>query len=742
MGIVNFHSIKFKTAGPLILLLFIALVVVYIFIKPIHSKNEIEKAAATQLKDAMQIAEDIDGHFVSAINEIESLAAMPDMASLNKIEIDRALKQANATTQFFNYFFVVDRRGKWFSFPTNPSNVGQGIPQRNMGWVNKTFSENKTIFLEPVISSINTLVSGFSTPIHTKDHKSPFLLRGVLVLSEENIVQKILMGTHTDQCCGKYIVSASGNLVAHTGFKPAPSNYKELKYSQYPPVAALMSGESGTVTYEYEGIRWLAGYHPIKSTGWGIVVQIPEDEVLAKVRNEVALLTVFSVAFFFAAAVVISVVLHYSLKPLMRLLHEIKANRFSVSEARYADDEIGQLAKEFTFLYGELSESEEKLKKLNEGLEERVRQRTENLKNTNRLLEDEIGQRITAENQLKRSEDRFRTLFNQASDCILLLSPRDEGDAIIEDANYAACTMHGYDREELIGKPITFLDAPDSAQKVPDRIKLIKEGKIVTFEVDHVRKDGSTFPVEVSTHLIYLDGKPYIQAIDRDITARKVAEQKIRTALEEKEILLRELHHRVKNNMQLIISLLRLESDHTDERDPAELFRESCDRIRAMSLVHERLYMAKDMANVDIREYIRDLASNIFRSYVIDTNRIRIDIKVDVREQAITLDTAMPCGLLINELITNCVKHAFPDSRTGMVRVSLQELDPESVQLTVSDDGIGLPVGFNPSGTKSLGMQLIRILAETQLSGNLTIESHNGTVFKVTFKPPKYSGRI
>jgi two-component sensor histidine kinase len=221
-----------------------------------------------------------------------------------------------------------------------------------------------------------------------------------------------------------------------------------------------------------------------------------------------------------------------------------------------------------------------------------------------------------------------------------------------------------------------------------------------------------------------------------DVTDLKNAEGKIKDSLKEKEMLLREIHHRVKNNMQVILSLLSIQSKHVMSPDDAVLFRESQDRIRAMALVHEELYASKDLSHVDLREYVSNLTRYLFRSCNVDANRIFL--ATDVRDVDMGINTAIPCGLVINELVSNALKHAFPEGRKGEIRVSLTRPPGGDYELSVGDNGVGIPENLDFMSATTMGLQLVRGLVEQQLGGKIVLDGTSGTEFRISFREPVY----
>jgi len=211
---------------------------------------------------------------------------------------------------------------------------------------------------------------------------------------------------------------------------------------------------------------------------------------------------------------------------------------------------------------------------------------------------------------------------------------------------------------------------------------------------------------------------------------RKRAEARIKAQLQEKDVLLKEVHHRVKNNMQVISSLLNLQSRRV--KDPAvfEMFKESQRRIRSMALIHERLYQSSDLSRIEFSEYLRNLATHLFHSYQINASRVQL--KIEAEEVHLNINTAIPCGLIVNELVSNALKHAFPEGRKGQLEIDLHRVPGDGYGLRVMDDGVGFPEGLDFRKTETLGMQIIRTLVE-QIDGRLEINREKGTAFRLEF---------
>ena len=231
--------------------------------------------------------------------------------------------------------------------------------------------------------------------------------------------------------------------------------------------------------------------------------------------------------------------------------------------------------------------------------------------------------------------------------------------------------------------------------------------------------------------------------IATDITDRKITEEKTKTSLREKEVLLRELHHRTKNNMQVISSLISLQADQIEDKQYIDIFNDTKNRIKSMALVHEKLYMSEDISSINFNDYIKTLASNLFHSY--GTSAGKISFKTNIDDTVLGIDTAVPCGLVINELISNCLKHAFPEDRTGTITFIFNTNKIEGgleYNMVVSDNGIGIPEALDIRKTKSLGLQLIITLVEDQLRGVIDLDRTEGTEFRIKFRDQMYEQRV
>jgi two-component sensor histidine kinase len=263
------------------------------------------------------------------------------------------------------------------------------------------------------------------------------------------------------------------------------------------------------------------------------------------------------------------------------------------------------------------------------------------------------------------------------------------------------------------------------------KLKETKEKGHLILEGDQRRKDGSTLTVELNIKYISNGKNDYLTVIARDITERKRAEELVKASLKEKEVLLQEIHHRVKNNMMIITSLLQLQSKQIEDEHYREMFNISINRIKSMALIHEKLYKSKDLAKVDFKGYFKDMINSMVISYRLSSRKVAL--KTDVEDITFGIDTAIPCGLIVNELVSNSLKHAFLEDRDGEIKVSLSRNGKAEVELTVSDNGVGMPEDVDFRKTDSLGLNLVNALVG-QLQGKIELYREKGTEFIITLK--------
>lgn len=335
-----------------------------------------------------------------------------------------------------------------------------------------------------------------------------------------------------------------------------------------------------------------------------------------------------------------------------------------------------------------------------------------------------------------QNHELLHLVFEFAPDAKLLV---DRGGRILM-ANAQAEHMFGYSREELVGELVEILIPQRYAQRhVAFRTGYTTEPRMrpmgAGVELFGVRKDGAEIPVDIMLSPLDVGSERLFMAVVRDVTERKRIETEAREA---REMYIREIHHRVKNNLQVISSLLFLQSTHTTDPNTLVILKESQTRVKSIALIHEKLYRSKELVDLDFAEYVQDLVADLFRTYGIDHENLSVITHVE--NVSLNVDTAIPCGLIINELVSNVLKHAFPEKKGGEVQVELSRRGPNEFMLAVCDNGIGMPTDFDLRRSRSLGLRLVNDLTR-QLDGHVEMVSNNGTTFRITFKELQYKER-
>ncbi len=314
------------------------------------------------------------------------------------------------------------------------------------------------------------------------------------------------------------------------------------------------------------------------------------------------------------------------------------------------------------------------------------------------------------------------------AEAILMFDPQGQ----VTFANPAAGNLFGVPSEKLIGQEWSVFVPAERKDQVASWLARPQSRNMVGVEFALVHQDGHMLPVLINIQTIEQDGQPPSILVSLiDIQQRIRAEQQIRASVEEKEVLLKEIHHRVKNNLQIISSLLNLQAGQFKDQSMVEAFQESQNRIRTMALIHEKLYRSSNMAHIRFDDYIKELAHFLMRTFNDSARRIRLNLQVDAIN--LDIDAAIPCGLIINELVTNSIKHGFPpETVTGQIDIHLNLLSEHQIRLVVCDDGIGFPKAHDFQNGASLGLQLVTSLTG-QLGGEVTFKTDHGAHTQILF---------
>ena len=351
------------------------------------------------------------------------------------------------------------------------------------------------------------------------------------------------------------------------------------------------------------------------------------------------------------------------------------------------------------------------------------------------LYEIKRNKRLLEENKkvLEKRETHLRLITDNMMDMVT----RCNFKGVYQYISPSSSKLLGYEPQELLGKNVLDFVHPDDIQSLKESFIKAKKNKDAN-ETEYRYKNASGNYIWVQTV-----GKPIFDpenihqgfiCSSRNVDDRKKVEEQIKISLEEKEVLLKEIHHRVKNNMQIVSSLLGLQSHYIGDKNALDVFKESRSRVRSMAMIHENLYQTENIARINFDEYIQKLVSELFNSYKTDVSLITHEM--DLCEVSLDIDTAIPCGLILNELVTNSIKHAFPISKNeenGVINVKLSKETENMVEIVVSDNGVGFPENIDFQNSPSLGLKLVNNLV-IQINGEMELKNNNGAEFRIKFK--------
>lgn len=363
-------------------------------------------------------------------------------------------------------------------------------------------------------------------------------------------------------------------------------------------------------------------------------------------------------------------------------------------------------------------------------LEQRIVDRTIELNRRNKQLELEINERKQAEEELRKSEGKIRELVETMNEG---LATMDENKRITF-VNDSFCRMLGYSQDELIGLLVTDLHDEANQQVLREQLDRRAQGERSPYELAFVRKDGRQIIATVSPKPLFDDDGSFRGSFSLfvDITKRKQNEELIRSSLREKEVLLREVHHRVKNNLQVTSSLLALSKDETMGHEALDKLSEARNRINTMALIHTQLYDGKHLDSIHIANHLQKLSVHLLQTY--NGSKQQIRIVVEPSEVRLPLTQSVPCCLAVNEILTNACKHAFKDRNEGRVSVSFENGEGDMISIRIRDNGPGIPTDVVENADNTVGLNLARRLVEDQLKGTILFEVNDGTDVTIRFE--------
>lgn len=597
---------------------------------------------------------------------------------------------------------------------------GKIVASSNEGWREKNILESELFYKSMAVlakSSVNIYIgkSIFSPELDTKSIYISANVRSLSTGEQLGIIVNVynfaslsdITGRRTEmrQTGEVYIVDKNKTMITESRFiKNAPFH---VVVDTEPVREAINYGTDMIGVYpDYRGVPIVGASAYVSKHGWVILSEIDKAEALAPLNFLGVVAIVLGVINAVAASVMGFMFVNALSKPIKILTTATKkfANeKHSFSVKINSNDEIGQLAQSFNSM-------------------------------TNDLEKEITGHKQTA-TTLFKSEQRFRTLTSNIPGAVYRCA--NDLTFTMEYISNFINEISGYESDDFINNRVrTFLSIiyPEdkiTVQNIKNNGIERQEPFVIEYRIVNSRggicwvSENGQGVFDTHGNLLWIDGVIF------DNTEQKNTNDKIKVSLKEKDVLLREIHHRVKNNLQVISSLLKLQVDKTKDKNYIEMLQESQNRIKVMVLIHEKLYGCGDIANIDFKDYISCLVNELFRLYLVDNSKIKLGM--DIGFITLGIDTAIPCGLIVNELISNCLKYAFPEERDGEINITFRRLEKQEIELTVSDNGVGIPESLDYRNTESLGLQLIVNLTEHQLDGDVELYRNNGTKFIVRF---------
>jgi PAS domain S-box-containing protein len=653
-----------------------------------------------QLSAATMVAAEVNQELGDRLAALDMVSAGIDMDLLaDTSALSRFLEQRPVLSALFNGGVFVTR-GDGTAVASIPLDGHRaGVNYMEFDHVASALRHGKAVIGEPYVDKgSRQYLMSMASPIRDAQGQVRGALVGTINLTLPNFLDKVTGNHYGDT--GSYLVISKAARKVVTGTDKQGAFDAQLGHDVDLVAERFLAGVDGVgIATNKKGESVLVAIKTIAVTDWRLVVQLPAAEAFGAIRAMERRLVWVALLLTILTGVLTWWMLRRQLAPLIstaRTLADFSdTQQFPASLPPSDDDEMGQLIQGFNLMLG-------------------------NLRQRNAALQE--------------SEQRFRTLIEWTPEAIAV-----HRDGEILYLNPAAVKMLGAgSAQEIVGRPLLDLVHPDFRETERMRIKRSQEEgeNAPTLEEKFQKVDGSIIDVEVTGMLISYEGRPAHQVAVRDITERKRADEALQATLRDKQALLNEVHHRVKNNLQVITSLLRLESSRSALPDTRNVLQEMQGRIRSMALLHETLYRSGTFAAVDLGAYLKQLSTEAFRSQA--SSHSAVLLKLELASVRVNMDLATPCGLLINELISNCLKHGFVDGRGGEIRVELQVLPAlptgaTPCRLSVSDTGVGLPEDWETRRSNSLGLQLVSDLSR-QIGAKLAVKPAPGSEFVLSFE--------
>lgn len=462
------------------------------------------------------------------------------------------------------------------------------------------------------------------------------------------------------------------------------------------------------------------GDQPIGKIQIGLTRERIRDTIYNNTRAGILLLLFIIVAILLTNLLITRRILFNPIEKLENSASQIAQGDLDTPIDVSGTDEIGQLAKSFDHMIQNIKEVTASRDELNH----------------------EIQRRIHTESALRRERDRAQNYLDIAGVILVVI---DSGQKVVL-INKRGCKILELPEEAILGCNWFETFLPTAKQNVvKDSFNRIVAGKADVaeyYENEIVTRTGETRLIAWHNTLLKDKMGKIIGTLSsgEDVTERKKAEERLVASLKDKEFLLKEIHHRVKNNMQMIQSMISLQADKIKNQEYKQPLIESNNRIRAMALVHENLYRSKKLSNLDMQKYFNDLVGQLVRAY--GNPEKAIELSVNIEPLRLNIDKLIACGLIVNELATNSLKYAFVNCKQGHIDIVLQKIDSEQIGLIVSDNGAGFKKDFNIEAVDSLGLRLVWILAESQLQGQITVNQNDGLSYSILFPNPDNPKKI